>query len=109
MCGHTMFPEGKTGSSLKEKNSSQKKVFISNQSPIFQLSSLKSSVLLKKTDLHFESVSDFMVLVPKISRSLYKEDLNFQSVLDFWQTGRNKTLKIETVPPKLGRMVSLTM
>ena len=86
------FQRGKSGCSLKEK-----------------ISFLKSSDVLKK-GLFFESESGFLIFLPEILCSLEKmSSIKIGNLGTYILTYRVKTLKIETVPPKSGRMISLAV
>ena len=54
-------------------------------------------------------MSDFMIFVTKKYCCLKNKSIHFKFVLNFWQTGLDKALKIGIVPPKSGRMVSLSL
>ena len=82
--GHTIFLKRRTGTLVSRKKLVPKKVFTSNQLRFLEFRLLKT-VFSKKEGLYFESVSNF------------------------WQTGQDKAPKIGAVPPKSGRMVSLTL
>ena len=51
-----------------------------------------------------------MIFIPErgvLWKKQKKGVLHFESVLEFWRSGRDKVLKIGTVPPKSWRLVSL--